>query len=97
MNTSYGMKFYNPINWLAPYTMWYMDFSNYFKMYKSNADRVRAFINDWVIKRKTGLIKSTVKQDADMLSLFLSRPDVFSDVDVIDEIIDFFGAASETT
>ena len=32
-----------------------------------------------------------------MLSLFLKESDIFSDVDVIDEIIDFFGAASETT
>ena len=27
----------------------------------------------------------------------MANPEVFSDVDVIDEIVDFFGAASETT
>jgi len=43
------------------------------------------------------LIKSTIKQDSDLLSLFLGASDVFSDEDVIDEIIDFFGAASQTT
>ena len=32
-----------------------------------------------------------------MLTLFFERPDVFTDEVIVDEIIDFFGAASETT
>ena len=97
MNTSYANKYYNPINWLAPYTKRWMDFSSYYKVYKENCTRTRDFIETFVVKRKKGLIRSTIKQDSDLLSLFLANPEVFSDVDVIDEIVDFFGAASETT
>lgn len=97
MNTSYANKYFNPINWLSPYTLKWVDFSSYYKVYKENCRRTRDFIEGFVIQRKKGLIKSTVKQDSDLLSLFLAHPEVFSDVDVIDEIVDFFGAASETT
>jgi len=61
MNTSYANKYYNPINWLAPYTLMWFDFSSYNKVYLDNARRVREFIEGFVIKRKKGLIKSTVK------------------------------------
>ena len=49
------------------------------------------------MKRKRGEIKSSVTHGADMLSLFFERPDVFTDEVIVDEVIDFFGAASETT
>ena len=38
-----------------------------------------------------------MQNSADLLSLFLESPDVFTDEFIIDELIDFFLAASATT
>ena len=38
-----------------------------------------------------------MKQGADMLSLFLESPDIFTDEFIVDEMLDFFVAASQTT
>jgi cytochrome P450 len=32
-----------------------------------------------------------------MLTLFLESPEIFTDDVIVDEVLDFFGAASETT
>ena len=61
MNTCYANKYYNPVNWLAPYTKTWVDFSAYYKIYKSNCTKVRVFIEGFVMQRKKGLIKSTIK------------------------------------
>ena len=38
-----------------------------------------------------------MKQGADMLSLFLESHDIFTDEFIVDEMLDFFVAASQTT
>jgi len=48
MNTSYANKYYNPLNWLSPYTKTWFDFSDYYKIYKSNCTKTRIFIKDFV-------------------------------------------------
>jgi len=50
-----------------------------------------------VTKRKNGEIKSQVPDGADLLSLFLKNDDVFKVDDTVDELIDFFTAATQTT
>ena len=35
--------------------------------------------------------------DTDILTLMMGRPDVFTDEVIIDELLGFFGAATETT
>lgn len=38
-----------------------------------------------------------MKQDTDVLSLFLQSPEIFTDEFIVDELLDFFGAATQTT
>lgn len=44
--------------------------------------------------RRSGELKSQVEDDADLLSLFFKNPDIFTDDFIIDELMDFFLAAS---
>ena len=49
------------------------------------------------MKRKSGEIKSKVPDGVDLLSLFLENEDVYKVDDTVDELIDFFGAATQTS
>ena len=62
-----------------------------------NSHRVRCFINEYVQKRKTAKQKTAVQNSSDLLSLFFQTPEVFTDEFIIDELVDFFAAASATT
>ena len=53
-------------------------------------------MQDYIHKRRSGQRQSTVKS-ADLLSLFFESPEIFTDEDMIDEIMDFFAAGSGTT
>ena len=48
-------------------------------------------------KRKRGEVKSQVAGNADLLSLFLRSPDVFTDEFIVDELVGFFLAGVQTT
>ena len=48
-------------------------------------------------KRKSGQVTSKAPGGVDLLNLFLSDQDAFSDEDIVDELLDFFVAAVETT
>ena len=48
-------------------------------------------------ERKSGKRKSQVADGADLLSLFLQNPDVFTDEVIVDELGDFFSAATITS
>ena len=67
------------------------------KICSQNSLKMRGFIADYIKKRKSGERKSKVDEGVDLLSLFLSNTDVFTEELVIDEIIDFFAAATLTT
>ena len=62
---------------------------------KYNCRKVRHFILEYVNKRKSGQLKSSVK-NVDILSLFLESPDIFTDEFIIDELMDFYFAGSLT-
>ena len=64
---------------------------------KSNCDALRSWINEYVQKRKRGENKSQVGKNSDLLSLFLDKPDVFTDEFIVDELLDFFLAGVQTT
>ena len=64
---------------------------------KKNCQRGRAWIKNYIADRKDGKRKSSVAENTDILSLMLSRPDVFTDELMVDELLGFFGAATETT
>ena len=63
---------------------------------KNNCALVRAFILDYVTKRKEGKVKSQVN-NVDMLTLFLESPEIFTDDFIVDELMDFFFAGTLTT
>lgn len=54
-------------------------------------------MNKYLQQRKKGVSKSTVAGSVDLLSLFFESPDVFTDEFIIDELSDFFMAATSTT
>lgn len=47
--------------------------------------------------RRSGKKTSTVTQKSDLISLFFESPDVFTDDFIVDELMDFFAAATKTT
>ena len=63
----------------------------------ANCMSLRNWINDYVQKRKRGENKSKVGNNSDLLSLFLDKPDVFTDEFIVDELLDFFLAGVQTT
>ena len=63
----------------------------------ANCAALRAWINDYVQKRKRGENQSKVGNKSDLLSLFLDKPDVFTDDFIVDELLDFFLAGVQTT
>ena len=72
-------------------------FTKYQQTVADNGRRQREAINAYVQQRKRGERKSQVGDGADLLSLFLANPDVFTDEFIVDELRDFFGAAAQTT
>jgi len=87
----------NPMNWIAKHTDTYFDWSEYYRRYRQNCLNIRRFVWGFIDKRKKGELESTIGGKADMLTVFLESPEVFTDEVLIDEILDFIGAASETT
>ena len=62
-----------------------------------NCTALRSFIQQYLTDRKAGKNKSNLKGNSDLLSLFLSEGDIFTDEFIIDELVDFFLAGMITT
>jgi len=62
-----------------------------------NCDIVRRFVTQYVQKRVAGGSKSTLGNESDLLSLFLQSPDIFTEEVIVDELLDFINAGTETT
>ena len=62
-----------------------------------NCVALRDRIREYVKKRVSGEAKSCVRNNSDMLSLFLESPEVFTEDDIIDELSDFLVAGTQTT
>jgi cytochrome P450 len=67
------------------------------KKVEENIARLRNFLKQLVLDRKSGKTQSIFEEKVDLLSLLLEHPDVFDVESIVDEIIDFFFAASVTT
>lgn len=87
----------HPINWLYPHTGRIVTIASDAKKVALNCEAARGWVKSYVNKRRSGARKSSLGDDTDILSLMLSRPDVFTDDFITDEMLGFFGAASETT
>ena len=57
---------------------------------------LREFVRVYVRERMAGKRSSKVKDKSDLLSLFLSQPDIFSEEFIIDETMDLFLGGSIT-
>ena len=57
---------------------------------------VRDTIRKYIRKRASGQAKSELEDDSDILSLMMQNSDVFQEEDIIDEMIDFMVAGSQT-
>jgi hypothetical protein len=83
-------KLIHPLNWFSPLTQTLHNTTEFQLTVKDNCDAIREVIDDYIQDRKEGKNKSHVEGDTDLLTLFLSEPEVFSDEFIIDELIDFF-------
>lgn len=66
-------------------------------MSDTNSAVVREVCRQYIQKRRSGEVKSELNDDSDVLTLMLKTPEVFSDEDIIDELIDFMVAGTQTT
>ena len=62
-----------------------------------NALNYRAAVRDYIQKFKSGEVKSDLADDSDMMSQMLKAPHIYSDEDIIDEVVDFLTAGTMTT
>ena len=89
------------INPLTPFFIKVLKFppiySSFDRSVAENCQNIRNSILEYVRKRKQGKNKSSVSKDADLLSLMISSPEIFNDDFIVDELIDFFTAAVQTT
>ena len=74
-----------------------VSFTSIERQIDDNCQRLRAFIHKYIQQRKTGTKKSYVANSADLLSLFFETPEIFTDEFIVDELADFFFAATATT
>lgn len=92
-----ALKQFNPVYRIARKLTGIKNFTKYQKVLAGNGKRQREAIYEYVQQRKRGERKSQVEDGADILSLFLANPEVFTDEFIVDELRDFFGAAVQTT
>ena len=95
--TNFTKNVTNPVNWLYGHTGHLFTVTSYTKKVKFNCQAARKWISDYIQQRKRGERKSTLVGQTDILSLMLERQDVFTDELITDEMVGFFGAATETT
>lgn len=58
---------------------------------------MRSWCLNYIKRRREGSVESSVTAKADLLSLMLERPDVFTDEIIADELLAFLGAGSESS
>mmetsp|Transcript_592 Transcript_592/g.773 ORF Transcript_592/g.773 Transcript_592/m.773 type:complete len:91 (-) Transcript_592:709-981(-) len=72
-------------------------FSELEKTSDINSYEVRSALLDYTRKRRSGEAKSDLDDNSDVLSQMLTAPEIYSDEDVVDEILDFLVAGTQTT
>ena len=72
------------------------NFTAYERQVTENCTTLRNHVLKYVRARKDGTRQSKVGKNADLLSLFFANPDVFTEEVIIDELLDFFIAGTQT-
>ena len=67
------------------------------KSIENNCRITREFLRSFITTRKNKQDENKTEGKADLLTLFLENPDVFTDDDIIDELLDFLLAGTQTT
>jgi len=98
MVLAYRLRLANPLYWLTkPFVSKPICFTRKEQQIRSNCEALREKIRQYVRARRNGQNQSSFKDNSDLLSLFLEASDVFTEEDVIDEIVDFVVAGVQTT
>ena len=63
----------------------------------ANSLKIREKIAVYVRKRISGEKKSALGNKSDLLSLFLETPEIFTEDVIVDELLDFLVAGTQTT
>ena len=87
----------HPINWLYPHTEKLFEIHPDSRKVAQNCQMARLWIKDYILQRRQGKRQSSLSGETDIITLMLGRPDVFTDEFMVDELLGFFGAATETT
>lgn len=74
-----------------------LGFTSMEKLSDKNSAILRERVGNYVRKRRSGEIESKVSDKSDILSLFFQSPEIFTEDVIIDELIDFMVAATQTT
>lgn len=96
MTVTKTARIFHPVNFFYKYTDTFYPVNEIDRKIDENCRRIRALMMDYLQKRKRGENKSQLEGQVDLLNLFLES-DVFDDEDIIDEMVDFFFAATNTT
>ena len=67
------------------------------KVATANSLKIREKITAYVRKRISGEKKSALGNKSDLLSLFLESPEIFTEEVIVDELLDFLVAGTQTT
>ena len=90
-------KFGNPVSALAKILFNVdIEIGSLFKNARENSRRLHVHVKKYVMDRKSGVTKSQM-EGFDLLSHYLENQDVFSDDDVVNNIIGMIFASIETT
>ena len=96
--TCNGSRLTNPIWHILYYlTGKCYGFNVHEKTADSNSSNVRAMLTDYVRKRMSGEKKSKLGNRSDLLSLFMDSPEIFNEQAIVDELVDFTIAGTQTT
>lgn len=74
-----------------------MSFTKYQKTATDNCQAIRAFIREYIAKRKAGSVKSTVGNNDDLLTVLLSHGETFTEEFMIDELCSLYFASVATS
>ena len=72
------------------------NFTSFERQVTENCQTLRAYILKYVQARKQGKRESALGKNSDLLSLFFNNPEVFTEEVIVDELIDFFIAGTQT-
>ena len=74
-----------------------MSFTKYQKTATDNCLAIRAFVREYIARRKAGCVKSVVENDDDLLTVLLSHGDTFTEEFMIDELCSLYFASVATS